>query len=337
MSAVQELMPHVGRKAALEALCLSRATFYRRREPTEPKPRPTPRRALSLEERNRILEVMNSDRFVDSSPAEAVNTLAQEGTYLASERSFYRYLAAANQVRERRDQRRHPVYARPELVATAPNQVWSWDTTKLLTFQKFFYLSLYVIMDIYSRYVVGWMVAEHENARLARILIDETCHRQGVQPHVLTLHSDRGAPMRSKTLAQLMASLDVTMSFGRPHVSNDNPYSESLFRTTKYRPGFPRKVTGLPEAERVCANLFSWYNDVHCHSGIRYLTPATVHRGHADPALDQRHQTQLTAYQLHPERFVHGPPQRQELPPAVYINPPPKETTPPAPPSTAKP
>jgi len=337
MSAAQELMPHVGCKAALAALGLSRATFYRRRKLKEPKPRPTPRRALSSEETNRILQVMNSERFVDSSPAEVVNTLAQEGTYLASERTVYRKLAAANQVRERRAQRRHPAYARPELVATAPNQVWSWDITKLLTFQKFKYLFLYVVMDIYSRYVVGWMLAEYENASLACNLIEETCHRQGVQPHVLTLHSDRGAPMRSRTLAQLMASLDVRSSFSRPHVSNDNPYSESFFRTAKYRPGFPGKVTGLPEGERVCAELFPWYNEVHCHSGIAYLTPATVHLGDPQAALDRRHQTQLAAYNLHPERFVHGPPQRQGLPPAVYINPPQTEATPPGPPSTAKP
>jgi len=165
----------------------------------------------------------------------------------------------------------------------------------------------------------------------------ETCRRQGVQPHVLTLHSDRGSPMRSKTLAQLMADLDVTMSFGRPHVSNDNPYSESLFRTAKYRPGFPTRFTGLPEGESTAAALFSWYNNIHCHSGICYLTPATVHCGDAEPALERRHQTQLAAYRLHPERFVHGPPRRQHLPTAFYINPPTTETTPPGPPSTAKP
>jgi putative transposase len=333
MTAAMELMPNVGCKAALEAVGLSRATFYRQRRQRPPKPRPTPARALSEAERTSIVQAMDSDRFVDRSPSEAVHTLAQEGTYLASERTFYRVLAQHDQVRERRAQRRHPVYAMPQLLATARNQVWSWDITKLMMIEKLRYLFLYVIMDIYSRYVVGWMVAEHENAGSARTLIGETCQRQNAQPHVLTLHSDRGSPMRSKTLAQLMAGLDVNMSFSRPQVSNDNPFSESLFKTAKYHPGFPQRFTGLPDAEQACARFFQWYNDHHHHSGIEHLTPAQVHMGLA--VLAQRHQTNMAAFSQHPERFVHGPPRLRTLPPAVYINPPDtKEVTPPAPPST---
>ena len=332
MTAAQQVMPQVGHKPVLDALGLSRATFYRRRQVrATPPPRPPSPRALTQAERESILEAMNSERFVDTSPAEVVVTLAEEGCHLGSERTIYRVLAANQQVRERRAQRRHPAYARPELVATGPNQVWSWDITKLMTFCKFRYLFLYVILDIYSRYVVGWMVAEHENAGLARTLIGETCARHGVQPNVLTLHSDRGSPMRSKTLAQLLAGLDVTASFGRPQVSNDNPYSESFFKTAKYSPGFPSKFSGLPEADQVCAPLFKWYNTEHHHSGIVHLTPAQLHFGRAQQALDARHNTAMQAYLRHPERFVHGPPSCLEVPQAVYINPPRKETLPPAP------
>lgn len=338
MTAALNLMPEVGRKGALDALGLSRATFYRRRRPRPITARPAPARALSAPERDAIVQVMDSDRFIDLSPAEAVHTLAQEGTYLASERTIYRVLAQHDQVRDRRAQCRHPVHAVPQLMATECNQVWSWDITKLLMVEKLRYLFLYVIMDIYSRYVVGWMVAEHENARLARTLIEETCQRQNAQPNVLTLHSDRGSPMRSKTLAQLMASLDVKMSFSRPQVSNDNPFSESLFKTVKYHPGFPQRFTGLPEAEQACSKFFQWYNQHHHHSGMVHLTPAQVHMGQADSVLAQCHQTKMAAFSAHPERFVHGPPRRQTLPPAVYINPPDtKEAPPPAPPSNTNP
>ncbi len=269
---------------------------------------------------------------MDRSPAEVVATLSEEGQYLASTRTLYRLLEANQLVRERRAQRVHPAYAAPQLLATAPNQVWSWDITKLMTPQKFHYLFLYVIMDIFSRYVVGWLTAERENAALAKNLIEETCLRQNITPKLLSLHSDRGSPMRSLTLAQLLARLDVTASFSRPQVSNDNPFSESLFKTVKYHPGMPARFTGLPDANTHVGPFFAWYNHKHHHQGIAHLTPWQVHHGHAQALLQRRHQTMMDAYQRHPERFVRGAPKPDTLPPAVYINPPDPLVLPPHPP-----
>ena len=231
----------LGVAPACQALGVSRATFYRRQRstPGHQQPRPTPARALCEAEREQILDVLAGPRFVDRAPAEVVATLLDEGHYLCSERTMYRILAADQPVRERRNQREHPQYTKPELVATAPNQTWSWDITKLLGPTKWTYFYLYVVLDIFSRYAVGWMVADRENSALAGRLIEETCHKQGVQPQVLTLHSDRGAPMTSKCTAQLLADLGVTRSLSRPQVSDDNPFSEAQFKTLKYHPGFP--------------------------------------------------------------------------------------------------
>ena len=241
MIAVQPLAAQVGVAPACQALGVSRATFYRRQRstPGHRQPRPTPARALCEAEREQILDVLAGPRFVDRAPAEVVATLLDEGHYLCSERTMYRILAADQPVRERRNQREHPQYTKPELVATAPNQTWSWDITKLLGPTKWTYFYLYVVLDIFSRYAVGWMVADRENSALAGRLIEETCHKQGVQPQVLTLHSDRGAPMTSKCTAQLLADLGVTRSLSRPQVSDDNPFSEAQFKTLKYHPGFP--------------------------------------------------------------------------------------------------
>jgi putative transposase len=318
---------------ATSALCqsvgLARATLYRRRQPARPSA-PTVRaassRALVPAERQAVLDVLHSERFVDHSPAEVQATLLEEQTYLCSTRTMYRILDAATEVRERRNQARHPAYAKPELVATAPNQIWSWDITKLKGPIPYLYYSLYVILDLFSRYVVGWMVAGHENARLAQRLIEATCLKQRIGPHQLTIHADRGAPMRSKLVAELFSDLSIDASHSRPRVSNDNPFSEAQFRTFKYRPEFPDRFGSIAHGRSVSHDLFTWYNDEHHHSGLRYLTPADVHYGRAAATLDVRHRTRVAAYTLHPERFVQGPPRVEILPHAVWINPPAKST-----------
>jgi putative transposase len=265
--AAQELATEVGVAPACRGLGVSRATFYRRHRPNpgHQQPRPTPARALCDAEREHIIEVLTSERFVDRAPAEVVATLLDDGRYLCSERTMYRVLAASQSLRERRNQREHPQYTKPELVATGPNQCWSWDVTKLLGPKKWTYFYLYVLLDIFSRYVVGWMVADRENSALAGRLIEETCHKQGVKPRVLTLHSDRGAPMTSKCTAQLLADLGVTRSLSRPQVSDDNPFSEAQFKTLKYHPGFPGRFPGIDRATAFCQSFFPWYNTEHRH------------------------------------------------------------------------
>ena len=320
-----EAVTATGETSALcQSVGVARASLYRRRQPVRAAVpastrRPSPR-ALIRAERQAILDALHSERFVDQSPAEVHATLLEEETYLGSVRTMYRVLADAAEVRERRDQARHPSYAKPELVATAPNQIWSWDITKLKGPAKYVYYSLYVILDLFSRYVVGWMVAGHESARLAERLIEATCGKQGIGPHQLTIHADRGAPMRSKLVALLFSDLGIEASHSRPRVSNDNPFSESQFRTVKYRPEFPDRFGSVEHARAVSHALFAWYNDAHHHSGLSYLTPAAVHYGRADTMLDIRHQARLAAYVAHPERFVKGPPHRESLPTAVWIN-----------------
>lgn len=328
MNAVEQLAPLVGVLAACAVLAVSRATFYRRRVATCAKPRPTPTRALSAEERQQVLDIANSERFVDVAPAEIVGRLFDEDRrYLCSVRTMYRVLADAGEVRERRDQLRHPEYAKPQLLAEAPKEVWTWDITKLLCVEKWQYLYLYVVIDIFSRYVVGWMLAKHENAALAKRLISETCAKQNIEEGQLIIHSDRGAPMTSKTLAQLMADLVITQSHSRPKISDDNPFSESHFKTMKYRPDFPNRFNGDRHAHDHFRQFFDWYNNVHHHSGIAYLTPADVHYGRAAEVLAARQQVLDEAYAAHPERFVRRPPKVQSVPKAVWINPPSAEET----------
>ncbi len=235
---------------------------------------------------------------------------------------MYRILADSQEVRERRNQLRHPAYKKPELLATAPNQVWSWDITKLLGPAKWTYFYLYVILDIYSRYVVGWMVASRESADLAQRLIRETVQKQEISENQLIIHSDRGPSMKSHGVAQLLANLGVTKSHSRPHVSNDNPFSESQFKTLKYRPDFPGRFGCQQDAISYCRGFFHWYNNEHYHSGIAMLTPAMVHYGSADNVLAKRQQVLNTAYDAHPERFVSKPPTPPRQPKAVWINPP---------------
>ena len=267
-------------------------------------------------------EVLNSERFQDCAPRQVYATLLDEGRYLCSWRTMYRILQAHAEVRERRDQLRHPSYSKPELLATRPNQLWSWDITKLKGPATWTYYYLYVILDVYSRCIVGWMVMERENASLAEELIAESCARQGIEPEQLTLHADRGSAMTSKTVAQLLADLGVTKTHARPHVSNDNPYSEAQFKTMKYRPGFPEQFGSLMDARSWMRQFVVWYNTEHRHSGISLLTPATVHEGRAPVVLTARQQVLERAYTAHPERFVRGKPTPGELPSAVWINPP---------------
>jgi len=323
--AAAELAGVVGVVAACAALVVSRASWYRRHRPG-PKPpaatRPTPPRALSASERQEVLDVLHSERFVDRAPAEVVATLLDEKRYLCSERTMYRVLAANKEVRERRNQLCHPKYKKPELLATAPNQVWSWDITKLRGPVKWSWFYLYVIIDIFSRHVVGWMVAERENAVHARRLIAQTCEKHGVVDADLVLHSDRGVPMTAKTTAQLLADLGVNRSLSRPHVSDDNPFSEAQFKTVKYHSSFPGRFGAIEDATAFCRSLFRWYNTEHRHAGIAMLTPEAVHYGQAEDVLAGRKAVLDAAYQRHPERFVRRPPAPLALPRQVWINPP---------------
>ena len=321
MPAVLTLIPLVGVVAACAALVLSRATFYRRQRPTRtPTPRPSPPRALSPAERACVLAALNSERFADKAPRQVVAQLLDEDRYLCSARTMYRVLDAAGEVRERRDQLRHPIYVKPELLATAPNQVWSWDITKLKGPAKWTYYNLYVILDIFSRYVVGWMVAAKESAALAQELIVETCQRQGIKPGQLTIHADRGSPMKAKSTAMLYGDLGITKSHSRPHVSDDNPFSEAQFKTLKYRPELPDRFGSLPDARVQVAPLMHWYNEVHYHSGIALLTPSDLHHGRAHAIVAARQRALDAAHAAHPERFVRGAPVHQQPPTEVWIN-----------------
>jgi len=270
-----------------------------------------------------VLDTLHSPRFIDRAPAEVYASLLDENRYLCSIRTMYRVLDEAREVRERRDQLRHPRYQKPELLATAPNQVWSWDITKLLGPAKWTYFYLYVVLDVYSRYAVGWLLASCESAELAKRLLRESCAKQNVDPGQLTIHSDRGPSMRSQSVAQLLATLGVTKSHSRPHVSNDNPFSESQFKTLKYRPEFPARFASHEHGLDFCRTFFPWYNDEHHHWGLGLLTPSAVHFGRATQQLAARQATLTAAYQAHPERFVRRPPRPLALPAAVWINPPP--------------
>jgi putative transposase len=255
-------------------------------------------------------------------------SLLDEGIYHCSWRTMYRILAEADQVRERRDQARRRVYAKPELLAEVPNQLWSWDITKLKGAVPWTYYYLYVILDVFSRYVVGWMVMEVEASELAEAFIAQTCAKEGIAPEQLTLHADRGSAMTSKCVAQLLADLQVRKSHSRPHVSNDNPFSESQFKTLKYRPGYPKRFGSLEDARAWARPFFHWYNHEHHHTGLNLLTPAMVHHGKADEVLAARQQVLDKAYELHPERFIRRAPRAGKLPEAVWINPPPAPSAP---------
>src|SRR6266487_1511676 len=330
MSAALEVGQRAGQAAACNALGVPRATLYRHMRPAAlPRVRPTPERALDAAERQVVLDHLHSERFHDKAPVEVYATLLDENIYLCSIRTMHRILAQNGELKERRNQLRHPQYKKPELLATAPNQVWSWDITKLLGPAKWTYFHLYVILDIFSRNVVGWMVAGRETAELAKRLIAATCEKQRIAAGTLTIHADRGTSMTSKPVALMLADLGVTKTHSRPHVSDDNPYSESQFKTLKYRPEFPDRFGSIEDARGFCQSFFRWYNYEHHHSGLGLMTPAVVHLGKAADLLVQRQAVLATAFQAHPERFVRQPPKPPSLPTAVWINKPPdKEKTP---------
>jgi len=332
-AAVAELAPVTGTRAACAAVGCAQASWYRRhrRSPLPPRPEPTRHRdrhqprALDAGERRQILEVLHSERFADAAPAEVWATLLDEGTYLGSVSTFYRVLRDRGEVRERRRQATHPPMVKPELMAAAPNQVWSWDITKLLGPAKWTYYYLYVILDIFSRYVTGWMVAALESAALAERLIGETCASQQVGPGQLAIHADRGSSMTSKPVAFLLADLGITQSHSRPHVSNDNPFSESQFKTFKYRPCFPGQFGSIEDARAHCQVFFPWYNNQHRHTGLGLHTPADIHYGRAQAVRAARGGVLAAAYATHPERFVSRPPAPPKLPAPAWINRPGKE------------
>jgi putative transposase len=332
MAAAETLGSQVGFKPACEALGVSRAALYRRTaRQVEPQSNtclhPPPPLKLAAQERQTVIDLLHSERFVDASPHTVHATLLDEGRYLCSVRTMYRILALQDELRERRNLCRHPHYAKPELLATAPNQLWSWDITKLKGPAKWTYFYLYVILDVFSRYVVGWMVASRESATLAKKLIRETCIKQAITPAQLTLHADRGSSMKSKAVAFLLADLGVTKTHSRPHVSNDNPYSEAQFKTLKYRPEFPQRFGSLQDARAFCRPFFHWYNTVHRHAGIAFMTPDDVHHGRATQILNTRRVALDAAFAAHPERFKGKRPVPQPLPQAVWINPPADESS----------
>jgi putative transposase len=329
MQLVVETSSVDGIEATCDALGVNRATYYRWLQPDVfwVAPRRHQPRALLPEETSAVLEVLHEDRFADLAPAQVYATLLDEKRYLCSQRTMYRILDANDEVRERRAQLMHPPYTAPELLATRPNQLWSWDITKLKGPATWTYYYLYVILDVFSRYVVGWMVAPNESATLAKKLIAETCEREAILPGQLTVHADRGSSMRSKLVAQLLADLGVTKTHSRPSVSNDNPFSEAGFKTLKYRPDFPERFGCIEDARSHSVDFFAWYNDEHYHSGIALQRPADVHHGRAQQRVDARAAVLATAHELHPERFVRGIPRPQPLPTAVWINKP--KTTPP--------
>jgi putative transposase len=330
MTIVTAARAHLTCVEACSAVGLPRASYYRsqRRLSSPPPPRRPcrPPRALSDDERREVLSVSHEPRFVDLAVPQIHARLLDEGRYLCSLRTWYRILERCGEIRERRDQLRRPVYKKPELLATAPNQVWSWDITKLRGPITWTYFYLYVVLDIFSRYAVGWMVAARESAVLARELIESAYRQQHIAPGQVTLHADRGGPMKSKTLAQLLTDLDVAASFSRPHVSDDNPFSEAQFKTLKYRPDFPDRFGCIQDARTHSARFFEWYHHEHRHSGLAWMTPADVHFGRAAAVRERRAVVLDAAYQRHPERFVRKPPTPPALPTAVWINPPARTT-----------
>jgi putative transposase len=331
-AAITELAPIVGVRRACAAVGEAQARWYRRHRQSPPAPRPArppaPQpRALSDAERAELREVLNSPDHVDEAPAVVYAKLLDAGIYWGSISTMYRVLREHDEVRERRRHATHPAAKKPELLATEPNQCWSWDITKLLGPEKWTYFYLYVIIDIFSRYVPGWMLAHAENASLAEALLADTVTKQNIGHGQLTIHADRGSPMTARPVAFLLADLGVTKSHSRPHCSNDNPYSESQFRTLKYRPDFPDRFGCYEDAQAHCQRFFGWYNHDHRHSGIGLHTPADLHYGRAHAIRDKRAVVLDAAYAAHPERFVRKPPTPPKLPSAVWINEPQEATT----------
>jgi putative transposase len=334
MAATEELSLQVGVRRACQDLSVPRSGVYRRRRrrlsPPSVRATRSSSRRLKDEEKSTVLAYLHEERFQDCSPAQVYASLLDNGQYHCSIRTMYRLLDAEGENRERRDQLIHPPYHKPELLATGPNQLWSWDITKLRGPVKWSFYYLYVILDVFSRYVTGWMIAYRETAGLAKQLIEHSCLKQKIIPGQLTIHADRGSSMTSKSLALLLGDLGVVKTHSRPHVSDDNPFSEAHFKTLKYRPNYPDRFGSIQDARLFCQEFFPWYNQQHHHSGLNLLTPAVVHYGQAAHLISKRQAVLDLAYQAHPERFVHRPPLHPSLPTAVWINPPAsnKENTP---------
>jgi len=325
IAAVEELVEVVPVTRACEALGLARSSWYRSRQLGQEgagRAYTTPARALKAEERVAVRDLLNSERFQDESPREVYATLLDEGIYHCSVSTMYRILHEHDEVHERRNQRHHPAYNKPELLATAPNQLWSWDITKLKGPMKWLYYYLYVILDVFSRYVVGWLVTEQESGAVAERLIAESCYKQEIDPGQLTLHSDRGSAMKAKSVAQLLSDLGVAKTHSRPYTASDNPFSEAHFKTMKYRPDYPARFGSLPDALGWAREFFYWYNNLHHHTSLGLMTPRVVHYGLADEVTRRRETALLAAYERHPERFVKGAPKPPRLPDQVWINPP---------------
>lgn len=326
MSVVAELALAVGTQAACSALAVPRASYYRQEAPPPlPGPRKVPvrapsPRALSAPERQVVLDTLHGARFLDRSPGHVVAALLSEDTWLCSERTMYRLREAQGETQERRRQRQHPVYVKPQLRACAPNQVWSWDYTKVRGPARGIWFHLFVLLDLFSRYVVGWTLTRRPSAAVARHLLRETLIKHPVEPGTLTVHNDRGAEFVADDVSKLFETLDVARSFSRPRTSNDNPYSESQFKTTKYHPDYPGCFAGFEAAWAYFETFFDWYNTDHRHSGIAWLTPETVHTGQAAQMLARHQATKDLAFAANPERFVNGPPQVARLPEEVWIN-----------------
>ena len=329
MLAVTDLASQIGMQAACRAFAFNPGFVYRDRakgrevvSPQRIAVRPRPPLAFSIAEQEHLLGVLDSERFADTAPATIFATLLDEGRYHGSVRTMYRLLGAQDQAGERRRQRRHPAYSKPELLAVRPNQVWSWDITKIKGPAKWTCFHLYVILDIFSRYVVGWMIAPRESAHLAEQLIADTIDKQNIAPGTLTLHADRGTSMRCKPVAALLVDLDVAKTHSRPRVSDDNPYSEAKFKTLKYRPDFPPRFGSIQDARAHCQGFFRWYNTEHRHTGIALMTPHMVHYGQAAAVTEQRAVTLNAAFAATPNRFKYVAPRPPELPSAAWINPP---------------
>jgi putative transposase len=333
--AIAELAPLVGKRQACWASGRAQATHYRRHRQSPPPRRPVTERrpqprALSQAERDTVRALLNSEHFVDKAPATVYHELLDEGIYVASVSSMYRILHAHGEVKERRRQAVHPARVKPELVVTKPNVCWSWDITKLHGPAKWSYFYLYVIIDIYSRYVVGWLIAERESATLAEKLLADTIAKQRIDRDTLSIHADNGSSMASKPVAFLLAGLGVTKTHSRPHTSNDNPYCESHFRTLKYRPDFPATFGSLADARAFCQRFFHWYNTEHRHSGVAWHTPHNIHYGRSAVVHAVRADVLAAAYTRNPERFVGKLPEPATTPDAVWINKPPEQTDEPA-------
>ena len=322
MAIADTLAKDVGAKPACDGQTVARASYYRwknqYKKPEKKYIRPP--LALSSEEKEQVLDMLHDRQFIDMAPQEAYFALLDGGSYLCSVRTMYRILKAHKEVRERRDQLRHNSYAKPELLAEEPNQVWSWDITKLKGPAKWTYYYLYVIMDIFSRYIVGWMVASREKGTLAKKLIELSCNKQGIKPEQLAIHSDRGSSMTSKPVAFLLADLGVTKSLSRPYTSSDNPYSEAQFKTLKYRPEFPKRFGCFQDSRLFCYNFFNWYNSEHYHSGIGFFTPEDVHYGRTEQIIKKRQAVLNEAFAKYPKRFKGKMPKPMALPEAVWIN-----------------